>query len=80
MNPNDLHDRLHAQPFEAFRLHMTDGSFYEVRHPESVLLGRRTAVVGVKETSSQNYYDRFVTVSLVNIVRLEAVEETAAAG
>ena len=80
MNHDDLHDRLHAQPFEGCRMRMTDGSYYEVRHPESVLLGRRTAMVGVKESASQNYYDRFVTVSLPHIVRLEPVEETAAAG
>jgi hypothetical protein len=49
MSHDDLHDKLHAMPFEHFRLHLTDGSWYDVRHPESVLVGRRTAVIGVKE-------------------------------
>lgn len=80
MTPDDLHAKLHATPFERFRLHLTDGAAYDIRHPESVLVGRRTAVIGVKENPSQNYYDRFVTVALVHIVRFEPAEEGAAAG
>ena len=80
MLPDDLHAKLHAVPFERFRMYLTDGSAYDIRHPESVLIGRRTAVIGVKEKPSQNYYDRFVTVVLVHIVRLEPIEEGAAAG
>jgi hypothetical protein len=78
MNPDDLHEWLHATPFEHFRLHLTDGSMYDIRHPESVLVGRRTAVFGVNENRAQNYYNRFVTVALLHIVRLEAVESAAA--
>jgi hypothetical protein len=77
MHPDDLNEKLRAAPFEWFRIHLTDGTSYEVRHPESVLLGRRTAVVGVKEDPLQNYYDRLATVSLLHIVRLEPVEQPA---
>jgi hypothetical protein len=80
MLPDGLHTKLHAAPFGRFRMHLTDGASYDIRHPESVLIGRRTAIIGVKENPSQSYYDRFVTVALAHIVRLEPIEETAAAG
>jgi hypothetical protein len=78
MPPEDLLERLHRQPFEPFRIRLTDGSTYEVRHPELILVGRRSAVVGVTETDQQPpLYDRYTTVALVHIVRLEPLVPTA---
>jgi hypothetical protein len=80
MNPEDLYQKLHAQPFERFNIHLTDGTVYEIRHPESVVVGRRTAVVGVKGDPERHYHDPLITVSLLHIVRLEPVEREATPG
>jgi hypothetical protein len=47
MPPQDLLTALRRRPFEPFLLHVTDGTIYEVRHPELVMLSVTSAVVGV---------------------------------
>ena len=37
MTAEKIDEQLHRQPFEPFRIHMSDGSSYEVRHPEFAL-------------------------------------------
>jgi hypothetical protein len=74
MPPQDLWEKLRQQPFDPFRICLTDGTTYEVRHPELVMVGRRSAVVGVSETEQPPpFYDRATTVALVHIVRLEPI-------
>ncbi|MFO0973580.1 MAG: hypothetical protein U1A27_09100 [Phycisphaerae bacterium] len=40
MRPEDIIERLRTQPFEPFRIYMTDGQTYDVRHPELVIVDR----------------------------------------
>ncbi len=80
MNPEDQYLKLHAQPFERFNIYLTNGTVYEIRHPESIIVGRRTAVVGVKGDPDRHYHDRMVPVSLLHIVRLEPAERDAGSG
>jgi len=42
MNPEDLYQKLHAQPFERFNIHLTDGTVYEIRQPKSLNSGKAT--------------------------------------
>ena len=72
MPPEELWEKLHKQPFEPFRIHLTDGTSYEILHPELVMGGRRAAIVGVSRAGRElPLYDRHTTVALVHIVRLE---------
>ena len=47
MHLNDFLTVLRRQPFAPFRLHLTNGSSYEVRHPELVMVGRRDVILGI---------------------------------
>ena len=38
---------LRKRPLEPFRIQVSDGSSYEVRHPELVMVGLRSAAIGV---------------------------------
>jgi hypothetical protein len=70
--PEDLAAAIDRRPFVPFRLHLSDGTAYEVRHPEMIMLGRRSAVIGIsEEINGRPMYDRHVTVALLHIVRLE---------
>jgi hypothetical protein len=76
MPPDDLAAAIDRRPFTPFRLHLSDGTAYEVRHPEMVLLGRRSAVIGIsEEINGRPMYDRHVTVAPLHIVRLEPLVE-----
>jgi hypothetical protein len=81
MPPDDLWERLHRRPFEPFRIHLTDGTVYEIMHPELVLVGRRSAVIGVTDVrQSPPFYDRAATIALVHVVRLEAIDGAGVSG
>jgi hypothetical protein len=41
---------LTARPFEPFRIVMSSGQSYEVRHPEMAFLTRTNLLVGIDET------------------------------
>lgn len=34
-------------PFEPFRIIMTDGRAYEIRHPELLLIGTTASIIGI---------------------------------
>ena len=74
MPPEELLDWVQKRPFVPFRIHLTDGHSYDVRHPELCMPGRRTAIIGLVGGSSEPLYERAVTVSLPHLVRLEPLE------
>lgn len=45
MFARDLLEYVNATPFEPFRIHLTDGTSYEIRHPEMVKVERTKAHV-----------------------------------
>ncbi len=74
MAPEELRDALHKRPFEPFRLVMTDGQGYEIRHPDLLWVGRRSAMVGLTGQPGQTFYERAVHVDLLHVIRLEPLE------
>jgi hypothetical protein len=77
MPPEDLERHLNARPFVPFRIKLTTGETYDVRHPELVMVGRRSVIVGITHDPIPRY-ERAVTVALVHIVRLEPLEAASA--
>jgi len=75
MTPQELEDACRRRPFAPFRITLTEGSTYEVRHPELCMVGRRSAIVGIpRPGGSDERFDRSVTIDLLHIVKLEPVE------
>ena len=81
MAPQELAEALRGQRFVPFRLTLTEGSTYEVMHPEMCLAGRRSAVLGFPAPGDPELlYDRSVTVDLLHVVKLEPLEGTQPSG
>jgi len=75
MRPQDILDLLHRQPFEPFRLYLSDGAAFDVRHPELAMVGRSTVLVGIPTPdSAEPVFDRFVNCALVHITRTEPID------
>ncbi len=79
MAPEELREAL-QQPFEPFRLVMTDGQGYDIRHPDLLLVGRRSAVVGLTGDPGKTFYERTVKVDLLHIIRLEPLQSVGGNG
>lgn len=73
MPPEDLIQALHQRPFVPFRMYLTDGTTYVVRHPDLLMVGRHSAVVGISG-GDEPLYDRYETVALLHVVRLEPID------
>jgi hypothetical protein len=77
MAPEELKDVLKQQPFEPFRLVLTDGIGYDIRHPDLLWVGKRTAYVGLTGQPGQTLFERSVRVDLLHITRIEPLDAPA---
>ena len=66
----ELRDALRQTPFEPFRIHLTNGMAYDVRHPDMALVTRHNIHV-VESTRSGRPSDRVVKCDLIHVVALE---------
>jgi hypothetical protein len=68
---NDVRDRLQQRPFVPFRVVMSSGQFYDIYHPDLVLVGKRHLFVGAASEENPTEFDRS---SLLSILHLSAIE------
>lgn len=47
MRPEDLLELLRAMPFEPFRIHLSDGASFEIRHPDMAIVQRSRVTMAV---------------------------------
>ena len=75
MRSDDLLQKLKKQPFVPFRVFLSDGSQYDVRHPELAIVTRRTVVIGVPGSDGpEGPMDKTVDCSLMHVTRLEQLD------
>jgi hypothetical protein len=80
MRPEDIRDLIRHEPFRPFRITLTDGRFYDVRHPELAMVGRSTVAIGLPANGQdETIFDRLVTVDLLHIMQTEHVDTTGRA-
>jgi hypothetical protein len=73
MTPEELRDTARRQPFLPFRVVMTDGAVFDIRHPDLIWVGRRSAMIGLTGQPGQEFYERSVQVDLLHVIRLEPI-------
>ena len=78
MTPEELRDDLRQRPFEPFRLVMSDGEGYDIRHPDLLWVGQRTAYVGLAGLTGQTFFERAVKVDLLHIIRTVPLDPATA--
>jgi hypothetical protein len=71
MTINVLRDALDRRPFEPFRIVLSSGDFYEVRHPENALLIR--GGIYVAQHDNGDMPERAVYCSLLHIAAVETL-------
>jgi hypothetical protein len=75
MRPDILRAVLRRRPFEPIRVCLVDGSSYEIRHPDQIVVRRSTlTVVGTVAHLPKPLGDRDVIVAILHISRLEPIE------
>lgn len=74
MSAAELLSVMRAKPFRPLRLCMSDGTIYEVYHPELVIVALGTAVVGYPSPDFPGAAARYDIVSLRHVVRIEFID------
>ena len=69
MRPDDLLELIRKRPFLPFRIHVSGGEIYEIRHPDNIIVLRSRAVVGVGRDNGLPA--RAEHLALVHIIRIE---------
>ena len=72
MSTSILRDMLSRRPFVPFRVRLSSGDVYEVRHPEMALLLRNGLYVAVPDEGDE-LPDRAVWCSLLHVAAVEPV-------
>ena len=75
MTPEALEHNLRRQPFQPFRIVLTEGGTHEVRHPELLWIGQNTAYVGLTADAAQTFFERSVRIDLSQITAIEPLEK-----
>ena len=81
MRAADVIEYLRQTPFQPFRIHLTEGTVYEIRHPELVKVGFTKAdIFFPKDDQPHSVVLRHETVALVHMVRFEPLDQESGAG
>ncbi|HBI43437.1 MAG TPA: hypothetical protein DDY78_11355 [Planctomycetales bacterium] len=77
----DLLTRLRRRPFEGFRVHLTDGRYFDILYPELNMVGTTWFSIGVPEPGKPDpFAEHFVDVDLSMICKLESLTAPVATG
>jgi hypothetical protein len=68
MRPNDLHVLLRQKPFLPFRLYLSNGTVFEISHPDRALVGRSTVTISLP---SEQSVERQAIIALLHIMWIE---------
>ena len=71
MSKDDLQSAARRQPFEPFRVVLTTGATYDIRHPDLIMVGRRSVIIGIPSPNAPTVYDRTIKVDLFHVVGVE---------
>ena len=72
MRAEEVREHLDAEPFVPFKLCLSDGSSYQIRHPDQALVTMWSVEVGVPEQRLETrIYERIAHCSLLHIMKLE---------
>ncbi len=73
MRFHEIQDALGKQPFEPFRIRLSTGQAYEVRHPEFAGLTRTSVFIG-SSTDEDEIPNRMIQCDLLHIVAIEPAD------
>jgi hypothetical protein len=77
MNAEQILTHLRKQPFEPFRICLSDGSTHEVRHPELAIVRRREVVIALPQIPDR-LAERLVYCDPLHATRIEPIDSSVA--
>ena len=70
-----LKQRIEAQPFKPFRLHMSDGRSYDVTNHDAMFVKRSVVEIGT-DLDADSIGERFIQCAILHITSIEELTST----
>ena len=67
MSPNELREVNRTVPFEPFRIVLSDGNHFDVKHPEFLFVGARTSYIGLPDNEQPEFFGRTIRIDNLHI-------------
>jgi hypothetical protein len=77
MTANDIRVEMRGQPFVPKRIFVSDGSQYDVHHPDMCMIGLASIVVGIVTDPGSPYYEQAVRIDNRHVTRILPLPITA---
>lgn len=77
MRIDELRETLAKAPFQPFRIHLTDGRSFDIRHREFAGLTRHSIFVG-EPSGDDEVPDRMIQCDLLHVVSIEPINGQSA--
>ena len=71
MTQEELQEAVHRRPFLPFRVVLTTGETFDIRHPDLIMVGRASAILGITNDPTTTAFDRTFRVDLLHIVGVQ---------
>ncbi len=73
MRPDEIRAHLRREPFRPIRIYISDGSSYDVRHPELMFVSRAEVVIGL-DAGDDELPERSVYCDPLRITRIQPLD------
>jgi len=74
MRPEDVREHLETRPFEPFRLFLSDGKTFDIRHPDLCIVSRSAVYIGIPDPKTPGVALRVAHCTLIHITRIEPLD------
>jgi hypothetical protein len=75
MTAEDLIELLEERPFVPLRLHLADGRFHDIRHPEMAIVTPTLVAIGFSQSNGTRLVERVRLCSISHIVEAVPIEQ-----
>jgi hypothetical protein len=69
--PDDIQERLKAEPFVPVRIVTSSGQMFDIFHPDLVMVGRRSLIVGTASTENPRQFEVTTRIAIWHVTALE---------
>ena len=73
MRPAEIQKQVKTQPFVPMRIHLSDGSHYDIRHPEMVIVSHTVVSVAIYGKGDASMPEHVILCDPIHITRLEPI-------
>ena len=69
----DIQKRIKEKPFVPLRIITSSGDYYDVFHPDLIMVGTRQLFIGAASEENPTVFDRYSIVAIMHITALETL-------